>query len=260
MQRLGFNVVRLGIEWQGLEPGTGGPNQPQICTPGTPGNPDEFNKAVADAYLKHVAATVQLLSRYGIYTLLDMHQDVYNSCSAGRARPTGPCVPTTCPSFPWADVGRTTTSNPQLDTAVGHFWANDVVGDLQGQFDLAWKTVADYFKDDPWVAGYDPYNEPFSTETQIGVRVDVHRSARVLLHRRGAHRLPGQRRNPAPVPADDPSNGVVASIQSVDHNHLIFVEPDIYWVPGGTFRRSWARCRSSVSSSTSTSTAGIGAQ
>ena len=28
MQSLGFNVVRLGIEWQALEPGSGGPNQP----------------------------------------------------------------------------------------------------------------------------------------------------------------------------------------------------------------------------------------
>ena len=47
-----------------------------------------------------------------------------------------------------------------------HFWANDVIGNLQGQFDLVWKTVASYFKNNPWVVGYDPYNEPFSTETQ----------------------------------------------------------------------------------------------
>lgn len=33
---LGFNVVRLGILWQGIEPGTGGPNQASICTPGAP--------------------------------------------------------------------------------------------------------------------------------------------------------------------------------------------------------------------------------
>jgi aryl-phospho-beta-D-glucosidase BglC (GH1 family) len=78
MQSLGFNIIRLGIEWQALEPGSGGPNQPKVCTPGTPGDPHEFNRAVAEAYLRHVAATVHLLSRYGIYTLLDMHQDVYN--------------------------------------------------------------------------------------------------------------------------------------------------------------------------------------
>jgi hypothetical protein len=41
-----------------------------------------------------------------------------------------------------------------------------VVGNLQGNYDLVWKTVAQYFKNDPWVIGYDPYNEPFSTETQ----------------------------------------------------------------------------------------------
>ena len=48
MQKLGFNVVRLGIEWQGLEPGSGGPNQPNVCTPGAPGNPHEFNLTVAE--------------------------------------------------------------------------------------------------------------------------------------------------------------------------------------------------------------------
>ena len=76
MQTLGFNVVRLGIEWQALEPGSGGPNQPKICTRGAPGNAHEWNQAVAEQYLDHVAATVKLLARYGIYTLLDMHQDV----------------------------------------------------------------------------------------------------------------------------------------------------------------------------------------
>ena len=49
MQALGFNVVRLGIEWQALEPGTGRPNQPAICTPGTPGDPHEFNQRRRDA-------------------------------------------------------------------------------------------------------------------------------------------------------------------------------------------------------------------
>ena len=30
-----------------------------------------------------------------------------------------------------------------------------------------------------------------------------------------------------------PRDGVIPAIQAVDHNHLIFVEPDIYWVTGG---------------------------
>ena len=34
MARLGFNVVRLGMTWSGLEPGTAPANDPAICTPG----------------------------------------------------------------------------------------------------------------------------------------------------------------------------------------------------------------------------------
>jgi endoglycosylceramidase len=165
MQQLGFNVVRLGIEWQALEPGSGGPNQPKICTPGAPGDPHEFNQAVADAYLAHVKATVDLLARHGIYTLLDMHQDVYDKLFRGEGAPEWAVCTDNVPIVPKGGRWSNNYSNPQLDTAVGHFWRNDVVGDLQGQFDLVWATVAKYFKSDPWVIGYDPYNEPFSTTT-----------------------------------------------------------------------------------------------
>ena len=36
MAQLGFTVVRLGIIWKGLEPGTDPINDPAICTPGAP--------------------------------------------------------------------------------------------------------------------------------------------------------------------------------------------------------------------------------
>ena len=34
MARLGFNVVRLGMTWKGLEPGTAPANDPAICGEG----------------------------------------------------------------------------------------------------------------------------------------------------------------------------------------------------------------------------------
>jgi len=170
MQSLGFNVVRLGIEWQALEPGSGGPNQPKVCTPGSPGNPHEFNLAAADRYLAHVAATVKILSRYGIYTLLDMHQDVYNQNFRGEGAPDWAVCTDGVPIVASGGRWSSNYSNPQLDTAVHHFWTNDVVGNLQGQYDLVWATVANYFKKDRWVVGYDPYNEPFSTETQTAAQ------------------------------------------------------------------------------------------
>ena len=44
MARLGFNVVRLGMTWSGLEPGTAPANDPAICGPGRPTDPHQFNR------------------------------------------------------------------------------------------------------------------------------------------------------------------------------------------------------------------------
>ena len=115
----------------------------------------------------HVAATVKLLAQYGIYTLLDMHQDVYNQNFRGEGAPDWAVCTNNVPIVPEGGRWSNNYSNPTLQTAVGHFWANDVVGNLQGNYDLVWKTVAQKFKNNPWVVGYDPFNEPFSTETQI---------------------------------------------------------------------------------------------
>jgi len=233
MQSLGFNVVRLGLEWQALEPGSGGPNQPKICTPGTPGDPGEFNRAVAEAYLRHVAATVKLLSRYGIYTLLDMHQDVYNASFRGEGAPDWAVCTDGVPIVPTGGRWSSNYSNPQLDTAVHHFWTNDVVGNLQGQYDLVWATVASRFKNDPWVVGYDPYNEPFSTETQTASESTFTGNLECFYTGAAHTGFLANGASPLECPADVPSNGVIPSIQAVDHRHLIFVEPDIYWVTGG---------------------------
>ena len=127
-----------------------------------------------------MAATVKLLSRYGIYTLLDMHQDVYNRSFRGEGAPDWAVCTDGVPIVPKGGRWSNNYSNPTLITAVDHFWANDVVGKLQGQFDLVWATVAQYFKNDPWVVGYDPYNEPFSTETQTAAQY-LSQSAQVRL-------------------------------------------------------------------------------
>ena len=233
MQQLGFNVVRLGIEWQALEPGSGGPNQPQVCTPGAPGNAHEWNRAVAEAYLSHVAATVKLLARYGIYTLLDMHQDVYNQNFRGEGAPNWAVCTNNVPIVPKGGRWSNNYSNPTLQTAVGHFWSNDVVGNLQGNYDLVWKTVAQYFKNDPWVIGYDPYNEPFSTETQTASESTFTGQLECFYIGKAHATFLANGAGALTCPSGDPANGVIPTIQSVDSHHLTFVEPDIYWVTGG---------------------------
>jgi endoglycosylceramidase len=236
MQRLGFNVVRLGIEWQALEPGSGGPNQPQVCTAGAPettSQVNEWNQSVAEQYLDHVAATVKVLAQHGIYTLLDMHQDVYNQNFRGEGAPNWAVCTNNVPIVPKGGRWSNNYSNPTLQTAVGHFWANDVVGNLQGNYDLVWKTVAQKFKNNPWVVGYDPFNEPFSTETQIASQ-STYTGQLECFYIGKSH--PADLANGAGAltcPPGDPDNGVIPTIQSVDSHHLTFVEPDIYWVTGG---------------------------
>ena len=233
IQSLGFNLVRLGIEWQALEPGTGGPNQPNICTPGTPGDPHEFNKAIALSYLRHVAATVNLLARHGIYTLLDMHQDVYNTNFRGEGAPNWAVCTNNVPIVPLGGRWSNNYGNPTLETAVGHFWNNDVVGNLQGQFDLVWQTVATYFKNNPWVVGYDPYNEPFETATTLADGSTYTSNLQCFYTGRAHESFLANGTTLLTCPSDVPDQGVIPSIQAVDHRHLIFLEPDIYWVTGG---------------------------
>ena len=85
---------------------------------------------------------MKLLAQYGIYTLLDMHQDVYNQNFRGEGAPDWAVCTNNVPIVPKGGRWSNNYSNPTLQTAVGHFWANDVVGNLQGNYDLVWKTVA----------------------------------------------------------------------------------------------------------------------
>ena len=237
MQRLGFNVVRLGIEWQALEPGSGGPNQPQICTAGTPETTsavDEWNQTVAEQYLNHVAATVKLLAQYGIYTLLDMHQDVYNQNFRGEGapelgrlheqradRPQGRSLveqllepdpadgggallePTTW----WATCRATTTWS-------GRRWPS-TSRTIRGSSGTTPSTSLSRPRPRP------PRSRPTPDSWSAST------SARAT--------RPTWPTGPVPLtcPPGDPDNGVIPTIQSVDSHHLTFVEPDIYWVTGG---------------------------
>ncbi len=230
--RLGFDVVRLGISWAGLEPGTAPANDPAICRHGPPGDPHQLNQAVLDAYLARVAQVVQLLGQYHVYTLLDMHQDVYSPLFHGDGAPNwAVCTDGLAPSDPpgrWSENYAT----PAADAAYANFWTNDVVGDLQGQFDEIWTEVARYFADDPWVVGYDPFNEPFSRSlVQVGQRTVADQLACFYLGRAEIGAL-GSEAAVIHCPPQDPAVGVIPRILAAAPHQLVFYEPDIFGLPG----------------------------
>jgi endoglycosylceramidase len=228
ISRLGFDVVRLGITWGGLEPGTGGPNQPRICTPGTPSDPHEFSATVARNYLRAVARTVGLLGRQHVYTLLDMHQDVYNEAFRGEGAPDWAVCTAPLPVVALGGRWSNNYSNPSLGVAVRHFWSNDVVGDLQGEYDRVWAFVAHYFRNNPWVVGYDVYNEPYDPELVVS---DTRHFASLLQCFYTGRDHPGTLADSGDrlvCPPTVPARGAIPSIEAADHHHLVFVEPDIY--------------------------------
>jgi endoglycosylceramidase len=230
MQSLGFNVVRLGILWEGLEPGTLGPNNPSVCTPGAPGNPHQFNRTVALDYLHKVAETVDLLGRYHIYTLLDMHEDVYSQAFRGEGAPAWAVCTDGIPIQPYGGRWSNNYRNPALAAAERNFYSNDVVGNLQGQFDLVWATVAHYFRHNPWILGYDPLNEPYSSVLRSVLRGHSRENIAMnqeCMYTGTAH--PGQTIPGRTIscPSDDPKEGVIPTIRAQDPSHPIFREPDI---------------------------------
>ncbi len=220
------------MTWSGLEPGTAKANDPAICDPGKPTNPHQFNLAVLDRYVAHLKATVALLGRFHIFTILDMHQDVYSAKFEGEGAPSwAVCTNGVASADPRGRWSRA-YSTDATKIAFSHFWDNNVRGDLQGQYDQVWGDVAHAFRGNPWVIGYDPFNEPFSTSL-VSYR-DQHFDAQLQCFYTGTKYI-GIRRSGAPTlgcPRRDPRTGVVPTILASDPSHLIFDEPDNYGTAG----------------------------
>lgn len=248
---LGFNFVRLGIIWRALEPGkmaTPVENDAAFCTPRTlPGAPalraadDQLDPGKVSAYLAHVDATVNLLAAHGIYVVLDMHQDDYSEHfhNAATSNPTpwegeGAPLWATCTNITGTTLlapERSSANNgwaqdnlndPALAMAADHFWNNDVTGNLQGQFIRVWQEVAKHYRDNSWIAGYDPFNEPYDqvytvTPTAFDSKLQCFYAGSADPNSRCAATVP---------PSQAPPVGFIPAIMNpaVDPNHMVFYQ------------------------------------
>jgi endoglycosylceramidase len=232
LARLGFNVVRLGIVWEGLEPGPRGvgPNNPRYCSPhrgGTPfpslGSANPYDAATVRAYLARTDKIVALLTRAGLRVVIDMHQDAWGSAffyGLGATPWNGEGAPAwaTCtgqvpltPPMSWG----LSYGAPAVQTAIHHFWANDVRADLQGQFARVWQAVARHYRGAPNVIGYEVVNEPndflsarFNSELQCDYGGPMHEPRSCRASRPAALR-----------------DGLIGAIQAADPNHVVLFEP-----------------------------------
>ena len=138
----GMNCIRLAIFWDGIEP--------------QPGKIDRD-------YLDRVARIVSWAKAEGIYVLLDMHQDLY-SVKFSDGAPEWATLDEGKPHVTGAVWSDSYYASEAVQTALDHFWSNSLGPDgkpLQEHYAIAWRAVAERFRDEPTVLGYDLMNEPF---------------------------------------------------------------------------------------------------
>ena len=137
----GLDAVRVGVLWEALEP-----------------SPGVFNAS----YLASIKSTVDMLGSYGIVSLLDFHQDMYNEEFQGEGEPAWAIDDDGLPAFPQLGFSANYFLQPALQVTYDNFWANATVDGegLQDWYSGAVEHVAQYFDGDSSVLGYDLFNEP----------------------------------------------------------------------------------------------------
>ncbi|HEX5062696.1 MAG TPA: cellulase family glycosylhydrolase [Kofleriaceae bacterium] len=140
MRELGLDLLRLPINWSGIEP--------------TRGSYDE-------AYLQRVDAAVRCAGDAGVYVMIDLHQDAYSKEIGEDGAPLWAIEPppTMLLQGPLTDLGDRRTS-AQVTAAFETFFDQDDPKGLQAAFFAMLDHVAARWADDPAVIGFELFNEP----------------------------------------------------------------------------------------------------
>jgi endoglycosylceramidase len=138
----GFNLVRLGMNWSGIEP------RPGVFDP---------------AYLASILTTVRILAAHRIYTLLDWHQDDWGLAANGiDGAPAWATLTDGLPN-PALGYGVGMFGDPAQQRAFDNFWADARGPGGVGIADRFAAMLAFYgarFRQQSYLLGYDTFNEP----------------------------------------------------------------------------------------------------
>jgi len=188
----GFTGIRLGSMWSGIEPEEG---------------------KVNETYIGILQDIVGGLAEKGIYTYLDMHQDVLTDKAGYAGIPTWLAAKFT-PSqhaYPW----------PMYNTSGYSTWAcgyftqeisnsfQQLYTEHKQEFANFWREVAKRFRGDPAILAYELMNEPWTG--------DMYQDASMLLPGNAGYEL-----------LEPFFNAASDAIRSVDDETIIFWEPVTY--------------------------------
>lgn len=139
----GFNLIRLGIFWDGVEP-----------------EPGKYDRT----YLEKVKEIVREAEKNGIYVMLDMHQDLFSvkfidGAPAWATLDEGKPHPDNCNVWYLAYF-----QSEAVIQAADSFWENRPASDgvgLLDHYENMWRMLAEEFQDCGNILALEPMNEPF---------------------------------------------------------------------------------------------------
>ena len=136
LKRWGFNTIRLGVQWAGLEPERG---------------------RVDRAYFAEIRRFVRLAARHGIYSQVDNHQDGWGEKFGGNGAPEWATYDDNLPWVPGlghpAEYG-----NPAVGRSFTSFWQNRA--GIQSRYVSSFAALARALRREQGIVGYDTFNEP----------------------------------------------------------------------------------------------------
>lgn len=150
MRALGFNFLRLPVNWSGLEPR------------------DAMPRAFSESYVERLREVLDLCRAHGIYVLVDWHQDAYSKEIGEDGAPLWAIhpPPTMLLGGPLTDLEARRVS-PQVLAAFATFFGDEEPGPrLRARFTEAVVHVVRALRGDETVVGFEVYNEPVSTDAQ----------------------------------------------------------------------------------------------
>ncbi|MBF0449503.1 MAG: cellulase family glycosylhydrolase [Candidatus Magnetomorum sp.] len=153
MQKIGFNLLRLPINWSAIEP-----------------SPNTYSQD----YLNKIQEVLDLCQQAGIQVMLDMHQDAFSKEVGEDGAPLWGIIPPpeTQNSGGHLENLVTLRFSEQVQKAFISFWKNEMVTasgkGLQDHFIDAMCHVMNHFKDHAAVIGMEVFNEPWLLHTELG--------------------------------------------------------------------------------------------
>ncbi len=198
----GFNAIRLGLMWPGVETA-----------------PQQYNVT----YLQQIQKIVDMCNQYDIFVILDMHQDLLSRYTCGEGVPDfyASKFNSTFPSPLPFSLRRDAQGFPLVQDCLAHpffeyYFSHSVVemfqslytenSELQKGLLQMWAFVADYFKDQTNVLGYEFINEPFFGD----------------FYKHPIEAFENDAKHLQPLYAK-----LVPLVRKADPNHILFLEPTV---------------------------------